>query len=244
MCGLPEPSPSPKSYWTSIFNEYKVPFMEEDVISAVYKHNEDALRECTAEEVNALDEDGRTALMHAVLDENASTVIVRTLISRGAALDVVDQGQRWTALHFAARDHKEGIVRELLASGASIDPVDVFGNTPLWRTVANSPGRQTTHGETIAVIELLLSYGADPSKKNHTGMSPIDCARQTGDADILVVLEGRPSSDLDEDLKVVHPKFGRGRIIEIHGGSGERKLLVRFEEVGDKLILERFVKRI
>jgi ankyrin repeat protein len=125
------------------------------------------------------DADGRTPLMHAVLAGDSGAVA--SLIDRGADVDAVDHDQRWTALHFAARDHNEAVARMLLDAGAEVDPEDVFGDTPLWRAVMSA-------GADLATIAVLLGHGADPRRKNRHGLSPLDLARESGQEDVVALL--------------------------------------------------------
>lgn len=155
-----------------------------DVVRAVYRKDLPVLRELTAEEANLRDQDGRTPLMHAVLAEDADPAVVAALIDRGADVNARDTGQEWTALHFAARDQNLALVRQLLEAGAEVDPVDVFGNTPLWRAVMEA-------GSDSTVIRLLLSHGADPGRKNRHGILPLDVARASGRQDLVQLMEDR-----------------------------------------------------
>lgn len=155
----------------------------DQILGAVYRKDMTALEGFTPEDVNTKDQDGRTSLMHAILAEDADPSIVQLLINHGADINTYDNGQKWTALHFAARDQNEAIVRSLLDAGATVDPVDVFGNTPLWRSVMNSTS-------SLAAIRELLKHGADPHRKNGHGSAPIDIARDTGRADIVALFEG------------------------------------------------------
>lgn len=154
-----------------------------DVARAVYRRDLPSLRELTAAEANLRDQDGRTPLMHAVLAEDTDPAVVATLLNRGAAVNAHDTSQEWTALHFAARDQDAALVRQLLEAGATVDPVDVFGNTPLWRAVMEA-------GPDLAVIRVLLSHGADPNRKNRHGNSPLDVARAAGRQDLVQLMEG------------------------------------------------------
>jgi len=122
-------------------------------------------------------------LMHAVLAEDAHPRMLQQLIEHGADVHAVDTEQKWTALHFAARDQKDAAVRALLEAGAKVDPVNVLGNTPLWESVMH-------FSTNVTVIKDLLANGADPHRKNNTGVSPIDLAREAGKNDIVRVLEG------------------------------------------------------
>jgi len=155
----------------------------DDILSAVYRKDVKALASLTPSTVNMTDEDGRTPLMHAILAEDADASIVRMLIDSKANVDASDYGEKWTALHFAARDQNKAIVRLLLEAGAKVDPVDAFGNTPLWRSVMNS-------NSSLAAIKELVERGADPYKKNNKGIAPIDIAHEIGRADIVALFEG------------------------------------------------------
>jgi ankyrin repeat protein len=152
-----------------------------DILGAIYRGEIGVLAAATNAEVNAQDEDGRTPLMHAVLAENADASIVKTLIDRGADVHVADTNQRWTALHFAARDQKEPIVAVLLDAGAEVEAVDVFGNTPLMRSVGKIA--------TISIVRRLTERGADPKRKNKYGVSPMELARDIGRDDIVAVFD-------------------------------------------------------
>jgi uncharacterized protein len=153
------------------------------VLGAVYRKDRVALQQLSREQVNMRDADGRTPLMHAILADDADPPIVRLIIERGADVNVADGGQHWTALHFAARDHNTEIVRQLLQSGAAVDPVDAFGNTPLWRAVMEA-------GSNLDTIRQLLRHGADPHRKNSKGIAPTDLARSTGRDDIVALFKG------------------------------------------------------
>jgi ankyrin repeat protein len=101
--------------------------------------------------------------MLAILVERCSPLIVEKLINAGADVNAINNGQRWTPLAFAARDGKADICKVLLDSGAQVDPVDIFGNTPLWRA-AMTKKRE--------VAQLLIARGANPDHANKRGVSP------------------------------------------------------------------------
>lgn len=157
---------------------------QNDLLRAVYRKDlagVDALLEAGSD-INARDPDGRTALMHAVLASDADAETVAALIERGADPKLQDSGQRWTALHFAARDQKTPIVEVLLRAGATTDARDAFGNTPLWRVVmAPKPD--------LALLRLLLAHGADPDAANEAKVSPRLLAQRMGKAEVLAEFE-------------------------------------------------------
>ena len=109
-------------------------------------------------DISTLDSDGRTVLMHAVLESEPNISTIQSLLDQGVDIDHQDSEQRWSALHFAARDNKKEVVALLLNSGASVDLLDVFGNTPLWRAVMSFSGE-------CSIVKNLLSHGAEPTKK-------------------------------------------------------------------------------
>jgi ankyrin repeat protein len=155
-----------------------------EILGAIYRKDLGVLGRLTRNEVNMEDEDKRTPLMHAVLAEDADPSVVRMLIERGAEVNAADRDQRWTPLHFAARDGNTAIVDALLEAGASVDATNVFGNTPLWEHIK---GPQRNPG----MIEKLLLHGADPKRKNNRGVSPIDLARLMGREDLAAIMENR-----------------------------------------------------
>ena len=133
-------------------------------------------------DLSARDPEGRTVLINAVMAEKAKSDIVQVLLAAGSDPNAKDDAQQWAALHYAARDQKQEIVDVLLKHGADVDPVDVFGNTPLWRCLMN---RLPNH----AVVRMLLAHGADPDRKNKNGASPKDVAKTLNHKDILAELE-------------------------------------------------------
>jgi ankyrin repeat protein len=154
----------------------------EEIVGAVYRKDYKTLDGLVPEHVNDTDQEGRPPLMHAILAEDVDPIMVKYLIDHGADINAFDKGEQWTALHFAARGQDEAIARLLLEAGATVDPLDRFGNTPLWRCVfSTSPN--------LGLIRMLIAHGADIHRKNSHGMSPIDMARKMGRHDLIVLLE-------------------------------------------------------
>ena len=85
----------------------------DDLLTAVSQEDVravDALLRAGTVGINDKDEDGRTPLMHAVLDSTADVDFIRLLIARGADVNIADVEQRWSARHFAPRSearHRE-----------------------------------------------------------------------------------------------------------------------------------------
>ncbi|MEO8378778.1 MAG: ankyrin repeat domain-containing protein [Acidobacteriota bacterium] len=157
-----------------------------DLIAAAYRKDRRTFERLldAGADINVTDEDARTVLMHAVLDSDPDPSFIRYLLEQGAAPDIADANQRWTALHFAAQAQQPDVVAMLIEAGAKIDAQDVFGNTPLWRAVM-------VPRPNPAVVELLVSAGADPAKKNFHGVSPISLAEKRGLADLQGLLQAK-----------------------------------------------------
>lgn len=154
--------------------------LADKLITLLYQNDLNGLSKeiSQGETLTGLDRDGRSLLMHAVLASDANAVMVRFLLQNGADAEVQDKDQKWTALHFAARDQKKELVAVLLDYCSNVDVVDSFGNTPLWRAVMTSDDQ-------TGLIESLVNKGADPNKKNNNGVSPRDLADRLGKSAIL-----------------------------------------------------------
>lgn len=133
------------------------------------------------EDLNRLDADGRTPLMHAVMGPQTDPGMVQFLLDLGADPNVRDRLLGWTALHYAVRDHKVEIVEALLRGGANADEADVFGDTPLWRCVTGTP-------PSVRIMRLLVQWGADPSRAHPMGISARDIAESLEQRDLVAAL--------------------------------------------------------
>jgi ankyrin repeat protein len=94
--------------------------------------------------------------------------------------------QGFTPLHFAAQEGSVDVARFLLDWGARVDPLNKYGNSPLFTAVFNSKGR----GE---MILLLRDHGADPHTVNMSGQTPVGLARLIGNYDVRKFFEDLPS---------------------------------------------------
>lgn len=108
------------------------------------------------------DRAGRTELMNAVIDGDDARV--RRLLDEGTEPDDVDKAG-WCALHFAAQDCSQKLVKMLVNAGSNLELRDRHGNTPLWRATSNYKGA-------AEVISTLLEAGANPDAENKNGISP------------------------------------------------------------------------
>jgi len=116
---------------------------------------------------NEVDDDGRTGLQIAAINDNVQ--IAAILIRASAHLDLKDKFGN-TALHYAVeRDHL-GMARLLLDVGARVDPQNRNGMTPLM--IAASRGY-------IAIVRVLLAKGANPQKTDFTGRDAVSWAEDS-----------------------------------------------------------------
>ncbi|KAK8128648.1 hypothetical protein PG984_009756 [Apiospora sp. TS-2023a] len=107
---------------------------------------------------NERDSGGATPLSYAVT--GGFEAVVRTLVAHGARIGDVDERGR-NALHWAASQRREGVLRALLelgccASTALVDSCDGGGMTPLHMAIENG---------FEGGVDLLLQYGADINYK-------------------------------------------------------------------------------
>jgi ankyrin repeat protein len=128
-------------------------------------------------DVNALDQDGRTALMYAAF--NGYEGIVTSLVAHDAGINIKDNYGR-TPLMFAATGPFPGTVRMLLDHKAEIDAVDAEEHfTALMYAAAEGQ---------LEVVEILLEYGADAALRDVDGDTAETFARNNGHTEVADVI--------------------------------------------------------
>ena len=127
-------------------------------------------------QTKALDQDGRSDLHYAARDGDLAAV--QKFVSQGADVNLQDK-HGWTPLHCAAQALSKEVTTYLLAHGAAVDAEDGHGNTPLFRATLTCRGDG-------AVIRALRAAGADPKKKNKSGVSAVTLARTIANYDIAL----------------------------------------------------------
>ena len=144
------------------------------------------------------DRDGNTALHWACLNQNEP--LVQLLLSHGAPVDAVNQGEA-TPLSYGA-GHK-GIAERLLQKSANVNHTTRFHSSPLHVAAR--------HPRSHAIIRLFLNHGVAPQKKDGGGHNAINIAAQSGDlASVNLLLDhGVTPSDL-----VAPARFGHRLIVE------------------------------
>lgn len=129
---------------------------------------------------SAIDRDGRTPLHHVAYSNDVKGC--GQILDDGLVDPNLGDGMGFTALHLAAQNWSSDAARLLLERGVEVDPVNGYGNTPLFVAVGASRGR----GD---LIELLRSYGADPAHVNKAGQTPVGLARLIGNFNISQFFE-------------------------------------------------------
>lgn len=90
-------------------------------------------------------------------------------------------------LHFACEHNNIQLAKELLERGINFEEKNIYGNTPLWTAVFNSKGK-------YEMVDLLLSYNANPNSINLSGNTPLKFAMTIDDKILINKLLGKASN--------------------------------------------------
>lgn len=149
--------------------------------------------------INARGNNGRTALILAVMNRESGTetnaavdrrAAIESLLARGADLNLADSGG-WTPLIASAMGGDEAICALLLERGADIAARDSQGLTAFgW----------AARGKYIAVMRLLLEQGADINSVGNRGGSTLLHQMRNPDRDVTAfLLENGVDTTLKDD---------------------------------------------
>jgi ankyrin repeat protein len=109
--------------------------------------------------VDARDKSGQSPLF-ALMSKNSDLKLVRTLIDRGAQVNLRPQNGS-SLLARAAQTSRKELVQLLLDKGADVNSRDAENRTPLASLIYSGAGSK----EAAEVAALLLAKGADPNEK-------------------------------------------------------------------------------
>jgi ankyrin repeat protein len=121
------------------------------------------------------------AIHRAVMDNDVSTFSVE--LADGANINTPGP-EDMTPLHIAADRGNVAFAKALLDRGAEIDPINVFGNTPLWVAIMKQ-SRTCPDG---SMIRLLLDHGADPNRTEGKNAPMVMIRRIAGFPEDLIEL--------------------------------------------------------
>ena len=128
-------------------------------------------------DVNAKDQDGRTALMYAAF--NGHTEIIEKLIRKGASVNLCDSFGR-TALMFASSGPYPAAVKLLLTNRADPNIADTEEHfTALMFAAAEGQ---------LEIVRLLIAAKADPALSDIDGDKAITFAEKNGHKDVVLLL--------------------------------------------------------
>jgi hypothetical protein len=125
--------------------------------------------------VNAHDQRGYTALMHASMGRRDAADVVRVLLSAGAIVNARDKSGRSALIWSMRNEMRSGIVKELVLGGADVNIRDSYGTSALLEVISSGQD-EIAEEETV---NLLIAAGADLEAKNSLGETPWDLAMRT-----------------------------------------------------------------
>lgn len=130
---------------------------------------------------------------------NGNVALTRLLLARGAKINAATsplaggtvkngpiQSGSVTALHAAVVGGNQEVVKILLDAGATVDPLDVRGMTPLMFAVATDRPSST-------IVSVLLDKGADRSLRSKANESSLDWAHKFNNPEVLSELKLQPA---------------------------------------------------
>jgi ankyrin repeat protein len=147
-------------------------------------------------DVNVADpEDGRTALMVAVVPHElkpagkAAREVVQLLLRAGADLNLPDHYGRTAQMHAAVSPFAADVLPPLLEAGPDLEAQDREGNTALIQA-AGTYGSAAMFGQRsrrqTAAVKLLLAAGARPDTRDRTGRNALHHAVEHREGAALV----------------------------------------------------------
>jgi ankyrin repeat protein len=130
-------------------------------------------------DINAFDENGRTALMRAA--EYQRTEVVTLLLEKGADVGFIGERHQRTALMEAAGSGNCVIIKQLAQKGADVNAKDYESNTPLHFACM--------YGH-VEAVRLLIDLGSKPDvQASGLGRTPMKIAETNGHIEIVQLLK-------------------------------------------------------
>jgi serine/threonine-protein phosphatase 6 regulatory ankyrin repeat subunit B len=147
--------------------------------------------------------------------------VLKYFIEKGESVNYVDDNSN-TLLHFAVIYRNLNVLKFLIEEGADIDKSNDSGETPL-NSAASLLSAKDKHDSKedyigsliqrsfLESIELLLAAGADVSKGNHKGRSPLFFAASVGNLEVVELLLDAGADVTQADDKEITPLYEASR---------------------------------
>lgn len=145
-------------------------FDEADMLDILVDGNADVLDAFIRQYgINSINENNRGVLAICIL-EGRTDLALHLINETDININQTDRNG-YTPLHFAVQENNYSVVQALVQKKAVIDPVDKFGNTPLYKCV--------TEKVNINITNVLLEHGANITIENCFGYSPMTVIRNS-----------------------------------------------------------------
>jgi len=148
--------------------------------------------------------------------------LLEFLVSNGASLDAAPVDSKVTVdtpLLNSIYNGEIDAVRLLLESGAQVNHVNRYGNTPLQQAIKQAVG------EGQEIVRLLLKYGADPDMEDKYGLSARLKAERSGNKEIIdMISQAKPAEPVPVRSAPVYTytldKLETDKVAALLGGTG------------------------
>ncbi len=127
--------------------------------------------------INMLDEAGHTPLTRAIV--NSRTTLVTKLLDLGAEINLHDEKGQHIPLHMVIRSGLTNLAQTFIAKGASVNSVNIEGDTPLHLAV---------NANNAELSRTLVQRGADVNAKDRKGNTPLHLAVKKRSVEIVKLL--------------------------------------------------------
>lgn len=142
-----------------------------------------------------------------------------------------------TALHIAAAAYQTEIARRLLALGGETRARNRLGAEPLHLAAMGMPGSQhwNPHAQ-AAIIDCLITAGADPNALDNNGVAPLHRAVRTRCASaVKALLKGgadprRPNRSGSTPMMLAHLTTGRGGSGSVEAKAQQQEIVALLRE--------------
>jgi len=119
-------------------------------------------------------------MLHLAIAYNRADIL-RDLLRRGADKELTN-AEGMTPLTSALAARRQELASLLLADGSNACVYDDYGNGPLWYAVSDPKPNGP-------LIKALLKAGANPHRRNNSGLSPYEFVTRQGNAELRTVLD-------------------------------------------------------